>query len=171
MRASRERARTHTHLCFTVTARVPAESCAQYSRLLENTLARQQRRRRRWLCRWRLCRRRQQAASSSSGINSRAEHKFTRSQHNKNFSRLFHDAAAALALVCFNRFLVTLNCNGSGKIIFHFALRENCENYLNGQHAVPTVRAVNVSERCRLAKGMTCKSNPHLAVCVCVCMP
>lgn len=95
-RMEREREHTHTHthvLCLlqrvptttTRTTTATAESCARYSWLLEIY----------WP---------DNDAGAGAGCLCRRRHRqeqrdFTRSQHNKNFSRLFHDAAAALALV------------------------------------------------------------------------
>lgn len=97
----RESTPTHTHvLCLlqrvptttTRTTTATAESCAQYSWLLEIY----------WP---------DNDAGAGAGCLCRRRHRqeqrdFTRSQHNKNFSRLFHDAAAALALVVSTDFLL-----------------------------------------------------------------
>lgn len=136
-RARRKRARiqthTHTHTCVAVTARVPAESCAQYSRLLENILARQRRRRRRWLCR---CHRQRvvsaQGGSSSSsgdGIKSRAElsTKFTCRQHNKNFSRLFSRRGGGSRACLFQQIFSCTKLHRSRKLFSFSVARKLCK--------------------------------------------
>lgn len=164
-----ESAHTNTHTCVAVTARVPAESCAQYSRLLENILARQRRRRRRWLCR---CHRQRvvsaQGGSSSSsgdGIKSRAElsTKFTCRQHNKNFSRLFSRRGGGSRACLFQQIFSCTKLHRSRKLFSFSVARKLCK-----------IIMAMLCQQCELwtrqAQRVTCKSNPHLAVCVPVCV-